>query len=305
MKAHRPILVACAVAALTCCTTSPYYYDTYYGYYPVVYDDYYYDYAAYGGYYYSPAYYVYGHETKAASSVSVVPPAVRLMLARWNASVDPGCITATTTGDDDQDGIDASSTVTFQCSSRPSGGGTTQVTGTVAVRDLDDNAADAGYVLTFNGLSVRIVSPTGAVTERVTSGTETVQKVDGDIRSTRDVVVDATETYPDGVQRKSKLEMKSEGTLTPEIAPGSALVTRGTVRLSGQGIFTGSDGAAIMLTRQSDPTLHWNGDCAKVPKGQGFDAGAMVYRTSQGRQTRIVHESCDKVTVTNSDVPAQ
>ena len=307
MKTINRVMVALALGAIGACgSSSPYYYDPYYGYYPVVYDDYYYDAAMMGGYYYYPDYYYYSYQVQAASiSVAVVPPGVRLLLERWAAPIDPACLTATTTGDSDHDGIDANSTITFQCNSTPAGG-TAQVSGSVTVHDLDDAAADAGYSLTFDGFKVRVVSATGSLLERVVNGTETIQKVDNGIRLVRNLVVNGTNTYPDGVQRPGTLEMNSQGLLTPEIVPGSTQVTRGTLVLSGTGTFTGPDGVPINISRQTDPNLHWNNDCTKVAGNQGpYDAGAIVYRSSQGRQTRIVHNSCTSVIVTNSTVPAQ
>jgi hypothetical protein len=306
MKAHHRISIAAAVAAaLASCTTSstPYYYDPYYGYYGVAYDDYYYDAAMVGGYYYYPypTYYSYALRPRAVPSTSVVPPAVRLLLRRWNATVDPGCIVATSTADNDKDGIDVESKLTFRCDSSPAGG-RGSVSGTVTVRDLDDGVTDAGYSLQFEAFAIRNVSATGAVTARVVDGTESIRKTNRQLTVERDIVEQATDTYPDGVERRAKLETKTLGTFAPELVE-DAPVTKGTVTLSGEGRFTGPDGVVLTLTRQTDPTLHWNADCLREPGNSGYDAGAIVYRSSQGRQTRIVHEGCSSATVTNSTIP--
>lgn len=303
MKSITGILLASTIGLAGACGSAndAYYYDPYYGYYPVAYDDYYYDATMVSGYYYDPGYYYYGYDTKAAN-VTVVPPAVRLLLQRWNATVDPACLTVTTaTGDNDRDGIDIDSTIAFQCSSTPAGGGNAQVTGSVTVKDLNDADPLAGYSITFNGFTVRVVNSAGAVTQRVVNGTETIQKVDASLRLIRDLIVDSTDTYPDNVQRQSKLDMNAQGVLTPEIVAGAPRVSAGTLTLSGQGTFTGPDGVVITLTRQTDPTLHWNNECTRVAGNQGpYDAGAIIYRSSQGRQTRIVYESCTGSTVTRT-----
>ncbi len=342
MKSYRGILVVSAFAAVAGCTSSsPYVYDPYYGYYPVAYDDAYYDYAAVAGYYYYPGYYVYeqpvdggeagaavdaaasgdaggsaGAEAGADASVSAdagtaaatqVPPFVRLILARWNVSIDPACASATPSADNDGDGIPANSTVTFQCNATTSGGGTATVAGSVTIMDLDDSAADAGYSVTFNGFTVHVVASGGAVTERVFNGTETVAKADGGVGLMRDLVINNTDTFQDNVQRRSTLQIMGNGTFMPDPVDGSARVTSGTLTLSGQGTFTSADfdGATVAITRQTDPTLHWDNDCSRQANNQGFDSGAVVYRTSLGRQTRIVHTSCTGVTATNSVVDAQ
>lgn len=306
MKTLEHILIASTVATLAACASaSPYYYDPYYGYYPVAYDDYYYDAAAVSGAYYYPTYYYYEYRTKAAASASVVPPSVRLLLERWNAAIDPGCITATTTSDNDQDGIDSSSTITFACDASNSAR-TSKVTGTVTIKDLDDSAADVGYSLEYSGFTVRVVTALGALTERVLNGSEAVQKSPSELLITRNVVVNATDTSADAVQRQSSLATRTTAKFTPEIVEGSSLITRGSLLLAGQGTFTGPDGVAVTLGRQTDPTLHWNNDCTKVADNKGpFDGGAIVYRSSRGRQTRIVHGSCTAAAVTNTIVPAQ
>lgn len=302
MKTLHTILLASTLGALaSCSSSSPYVYDPYYGYYPVVYDDAYYDAAMVSGYYYDPGYYYYEQRLQAAV-VNNVPPTVRLLLARWNAAYDPSCVSATTRADNDKDGFDAMSTVTFKCSSNVDGR-TSQVSGAVTVHDLDDTVADAGYSVTFDQLSIHIVSSTGAVTDRVWNGTETIQRFPGKLQLTRNVTVNATETFPDNVQRASKLEAMEEGSFTPDVVPNATRITGGTVTLSGRSTFTGPDGAILTITRQTDPTLHWNGDCVKEPNSQGYDAGAIIYRSSQGRQSRIEHDSCTHVNVTNSTVP--
>jgi hypothetical protein len=298
---HRRILFAAAIASLASCTSSssPYYYDPAYAYAPAAYDNAYYDAAMYGGYYYYPTYYYSNSINQQAAIASVVPPTVRLILLRWGVTIDPGCVTATPSVDADHDGIPANSTITFQCNSTPAAGGTAQVTGAVQIMDLNDTAADAGFALTFNGFLLHVVSASGAVTERTFDGMASVQKTASGIQSTQNFALDETDTFPDGVPRKSRLQMNGQGVLIPE---GTAPVTKGTLTLSGTGTFTGPDGTVITLTRQTDPTLHWNNDCSNVANDQGFDSGAVLYKSSQGRQVRIVHDACDTATVTNTVV---
>jgi hypothetical protein len=302
MKTITGILVASTIAVAGACGSSgAYYYDPYYGYYPVAYDDYYYDATMVSGYYYDPSYYYYAFKTEAAT-VTVVPPAVRLLLQRWNVAIDPACLSATTSaGDTDKDGIDVNSTISFQCSSTPAGGGTAQATGSVTVKDLNDADPLAGYSITFNGFTVRVVTAGGAVTQRVVNGTEAIQKVDAGLRLNRDIIVDAIDTYPDNIQRQSKLDTHAQGVFTPEIVAGNPRVTTGTLQLSGQATFTGADGVVVTLTRQTDPTLHWNNDCTKITGNQGpYDRGAIVNRSSQGRELRIAYSSCTSSTVTRN-----
>jgi hypothetical protein len=298
-------LVALAALGAACGGSSgSYTYDPYYGYYPVAYDDYYYDASMMSGYYYYPSVYYYGYRTEAAV-VTVVPPSVRLLLERWGAPIDPTCVTATSGADADGDGIAATSTIAFRCETTVRGG-TARVSGSVTVEDLNDAAADAGFSITFNGFDVRVVSATGVLAERVVNGKETIDKQGDGVRVVRTVVVNATDTFPDGVSRTSTLDMNSLGLLVPEPASGTALISRGAVTLSGSGTFTGPDGVVVTLTRQTDPTLHWNNDCTKVAGNAGpFDGGAIIYRSSSGRQTRIVYESCTSATATNTSVALQ
>ena len=80
-----------------------------------------------------------------------------------------------------------------------------------------------------------------------------VQKAAGELLITRNIVVNATDTFPDGVQRQSSLAMRTRGKFMPEIVEGSTLITRGTLMLTGQGTFTGPDGVVVTLSSPDRP----------------------------------------------------
>lgn len=296
------MVIACAATVLASCTVVPPYYGPYDGYYVVAYGDPYYDAVVITGYYVPGTYYVYQLDERPAAG-DAAPAVVRALLARWSATIDPECVSATRSRDGDRDGIDVSSTVTFDCSSS-AGDGSTEVTGAVTLTDADDMAADAGFTLSFERFSVRVTKAGGAVTERVVDGTLGIRKGLADLRLTRDLtveVVEVTETEADAAPRRTRMHLSGEGTFSPEAAPGGARTTRGTLTVSGQGTLTGPDGIGIDVTRATDPTLRWNVDCMNDAQHHGFDSGAIVYRAGGGRgpRVRLEYESCAKVTATS------
>jgi hypothetical protein len=285
-----------AVASFAACddgdNVAGYVYNPIYGYDTLAADDTYYDAAVAGGAY--------------AGRGSVLPASVRLLLARWNASIDdPTCIAATASGDEDDDGIDSNATLDLDCNSTDANRSAT-VTGRVVVQDANDGAGDAGYTLTFDHFSVNVTG--NSTLSRVVSGTATYQKVSSNplqYSLTRDTTVTGTDLYADGVTRHGTFAMNGTGTFTPAIVTGSPVITQGTLSLAGQGTFTDVNGVVDTIIRQTIPSLHWNSGCGTQARNEGFDAGAIVYQSTRGVQTSIVYSSCTALTVTRSIVPAE
>jgi hypothetical protein len=304
MKTTNCMLVAVALATAVSCAPphSAYYYDPYYGWVPYVYDDAYYDAIMLGGYYdyYYPVVTFLSLAPETAAPAAKTPPFLHLLLGHWNAPIDAGCVTTTPSADEDKDGIPANATVTLDCSGSP-GNGSAKVTGSLTIMDLDDRARDAGYAVTFHGLSVHVTTAAGAVTERVLDGDAAISKSGGELHLTRQLLAQDTDTFPDGVQRKNTLEMKGEGTFTLASGMGESRVARGSLSFSGEATFTGSEGTTYTITRRTDPALGWSRDCSKQTGGQGFDSGAVEYKTSHGGETRVVHQTCSAMTVTRGD----
>jgi len=321
MNKKTLIIVGGAVITLVACDedngTVGYAYDPAYGYTYLGYDDAAYDAAAVDSAYYYGGYYGYGYSLvdggpveggigDAGAAINPVPRVLRRILLRWGVVVDASCVTVTrSSGDNDNDGIDANASMTLNCT-KAADGGTAAAMGTVSIQDADDNSPTAGYNITYDNITVKVTRPDGTMFGRTLSGTASILRSQSNANGydlSRNLTMTGTDTDPSRAIHQTSLTMQSQATFTPDSTQGA--VTGGTLTLSGTGTYTvtgGNDASAgVTITRRSDPTVHWNRSCNQ-PNSTGYDSGAVIYQSSRGNQVRFQYNSCTDVTTTRSAV---
>lgn len=215
--------------------------------------------------------------------------------------------------DADDDGVPASTTITFDCSYTGPGNISYSLKGSVTLQDTNDNQPYSGYTLSFDRFTSRISIGNNTI-ERSLQGSYSIDKQDATLfkisknytHSVTKTVANNTYTGSLAFNVSKTYAPDSDGNNNPWDAgsitvdknnPGSATWTRNSMTRS--------------LIWYTDPTLHWNRSACQNPLGRlmNFDDGAeeFVYTNPVGEKStlRIEFSGCGQFTVTLNGQPVE
>jgi hypothetical protein len=232
--------------------------------------------------------------TTVVAQVAAVPASPRLprplgaLFTSLGAVVPSSCVPAVTFVDNDQDGIPASYTATFNC---PGGtANTARVTGRVSITDLNDNSPTGGLTVTFNSFVISVTVAAGAVVPRTFDGTVTLTPGANVFNVVQNLTTIVPSADPATPQLLDTYVSTETATYTPD--PGLAdPFSSGTAALDGSGKFTATfngDNTTKDITRSTDPNLHWNRSCRTTVRGSiGYDAGTLSYKFDDSKRVLL------------------
>jgi hypothetical protein len=235
---------------------------------------------------------------------NVFPRPLNGLLAAWRAVVRPECVPHVAYVDYDEDGIPSSYEATFACVDQTVGDRTSTVTGTISIMDSDDNVKPSGFTVVLTNFSVT-TSAGGNTRTRTLNGAATLTS-SGDGRFQSDTALTVDFDFSDAGRTRVQGSYSSMGqaTYTPDSSAGDDTFAAGIVTLSGTGMLTRmfeGNTQSRMLTRQTNPPLHWNRSCRMHnPESSGFDYGTLVYEDDHGSRVQLQFNGCGNPTVTTT-----
>jgi hypothetical protein len=223
------------------------------------------------------------------------------IFAAWRVLVTTSCIPSTPFVDNDQDGVPASYTATFNCPNQVVGDRTSTVTGTVSIADADDNSKNSGFTITFTNFNVTTIVG-GRTRSRTVNGTAILTPVGGTFQGATNLTTVFDLTDSNGDRAQGTYAAVEQGTYTPDASAGVDLFASGTVNLLGTGMLSRVVNGVTQtrtVTRQTNPQLHWNRGCkAQNADSLGYDAGTLLYQDNQGSELQMQFNGCGNPKIT-------
>ncbi len=127
--------------------------------------------------------------------------------------------------------------------------------------------------------------------------------IGGAFQSSTNLTVAFDFTDANGDKATGTWTTNDQGTYTPDPNVGTDIFAMGTVNLTGtstlQRAFNGQN-QSRMVTRQTNPQLHWNRSCkTQTADSIGYDSGTLIYQDTAGSQLQLKFNGCGNPSITS------